>query len=61
MFRFTNNGWGSATCWTMNEVYKLLPQQDVHRVERIEMLDEKVPIEFTNPLPVNGRGFEQHH
>jgi len=39
--RFTNNGWGSATCWTMNEVYKLLPQQDVHRVERIEMLDEK--------------------
>lgn len=39
--RFTNNGWESATCWTMNEVYSLLPQEDVFRVEKIEMLDEK--------------------
>jgi len=39
--RFTSNGWQSATCWNMNEVYSLLPQGDVSRVERIERLDEK--------------------
>lgn len=39
--RFTSNGWGSATCWNMNEVYSLLPREDVSRVERIEFLDEK--------------------
>lgn len=39
--RFTENGWDSATCWNMNEVYSLLPQADVHRVEKIEFLDEK--------------------
>ena len=40
--RFTRAGWGTATCWNMNEVYSLLPQQDIQRVERIEFLDEKV-------------------
>jgi [phosphatase 2A protein]-leucine-carboxy methyltransferase len=39
--RFNNNGWSSATCWNMNEVYSLLPQGDVQRVEKIECLDEK--------------------
>ncbi|XP_023325920.1 leucine carboxyl methyltransferase 1 [Eurytemora carolleeae] len=39
--RFTRAGWGTATCWNMNEVYSLLPQQDIQRVERIEFLDEK--------------------
>lgn len=39
--RFTGQGWDSATCWNMNEVYGLLPQTDVHRVEAIERLDEK--------------------
>jgi len=35
------SSWDSATCWNMNEVYALLPQADVHRVEKIECLDEK--------------------
>jgi len=39
--RFTLNGWSSATCWNMNEVYGLLPQDDIQRVEKIEFLDEK--------------------
>jgi len=39
--RFMQNGWESATCWNMNEVYGLLAQGDVQRVERIELLDEK--------------------
>lgn len=39
--RFKNNGWESATCWNMNEVYSSLPQGDIQRVERIECLDEK--------------------
>jgi len=39
--RFINNGWSSATCWNMNEVYGLLPQDDIQRVEKIEFLDEK--------------------
>jgi len=41
MERFIGKGWDSATCWNMNEVYRLLPQGDVHRVEAIERLDEK--------------------
>jgi len=40
--RFIENGWDSAQCWNMNEVYSLLPQGDVSRVEAIERLDEKV-------------------
>jgi len=39
--RFTDNGWDSAQCWNMNEVYSLLPQAEVQRVEAIERLDEK--------------------
>jgi len=39
--RFTQNGWDSAQCWNMNEVYSLLPQSEVQRVEAIERLDEK--------------------
>ena len=40
--RFTSNGWNGAKCWTMNEVYsELLDQNDVDRVEKLEMLDEK--------------------
>ena len=54
--RFTQNGWDNAQCWNMNEVtflfvmncmillfqvYSLLPQGDVSRVEAIERLDEK--------------------
>lgn len=39
--RFTGQGWHSAHCWNMNEVYELLPGAEVQRVEAIEMLDEK--------------------
>jgi len=39
--RFTSNGWDSAQCWNMNEVYSLLSQAEVYRVEAIERLDEK--------------------
>ena len=39
--RFSGTGWDSAQCWNMNEVYSLLPQADVSRVEAIERLDEK--------------------
>lgn len=39
--RFISHGWDSATCWNMNEVYSLLPQSEVQRVEDIERLDEK--------------------
>jgi len=39
--RFTRNGWQSATCWNMNQVYSLLPQAEITRVERLEGLDEK--------------------
>lgn len=39
--RFTSNGWQNAICLNMNEVYSLLPREDVSRVERIEFLDEK--------------------
>lgn len=39
--RFTAAGWDSAQCWDMNEVYSLLPRQEVERAERLERLDEK--------------------
>jgi len=39
--RFIENGWDTAQCWNMNEVYSLLPQGEVQRVEAIERLDEK--------------------
>ena len=39
--RFSGAGWDSAQCWNVNEVYSLLPQAEVSRVEAIERLDEK--------------------
>ena len=39
--RFRVAGWDSAQCWNMNEVYSLLAQAEVSRVEAIERLDEK--------------------
>ena len=40
--RFTLNRWNGAKCWTMNEVYSdLLDQNDVFRVEKLEMLNKK--------------------
>jgi len=38
--RFLSNGWQSSDAMHMMDVYKSLPQADVHRIERIEMLDD---------------------
>ncbi|RCN33209.1 leucine carboxyl methyltransferase [Ancylostoma caninum] len=39
--RFTHSGWSNVTVVDMNTVYKkLLPQQEVSRIEKIEHLDE---------------------
>ena len=40
-------GWDGAICWTMNEVYSMLPKDEVARVERLEFLDER---ELVNQL-----------
>ena len=46
--RLTANAqWDGATCWTMNEVYSLLPREEVSRVEKLEFLDER---ELVNQL-----------
>ena len=40
--RFTkSSGWDGAHCWSMNEVYNYLPQDEITRVEKIEFLDER--------------------
>ncbi|GFO38313.1 leucine carboxyl methyltransferase 1-like [Plakobranchus ocellatus] len=41
MNRFLNNGWTGGDCIDMALVYKCLPQSDLQRIERIEMLDER--------------------
>ncbi|CAG7682316.1 unnamed protein product [Allacma fusca] len=39
--RFVETGWTGAYGWTMNEVYAAIPTSEIHRIERIEMLDEQ--------------------
>jgi len=39
--RLLSAGWNNGHCWTMNEIYKMLPKDEVERVEKIEFLDEK--------------------
>lgn len=39
--RFPQAGWDGARCWTMNEAYSLLPREDVERVEKLELFDER--------------------
>uniref|UniRef100_A0A0B6YT44 Leucine carboxyl methyltransferase 1 n=1 Tax=Arion vulgaris TaxID=1028688 RepID=A0A0B6YT44_9EUPU len=41
MNRFVNNGWMGGDALDMCAVYKCLPQADVQRMERLEMLDER--------------------
>lgn len=43
--RFLEVGWEAAEAWDMTQVYRLLPQADVQRMEKIEFLDEKELIE----------------
>jgi len=38
--RFLSTGWSSSDAMNMLDVYKSLPQTDVQRVERLEMLDD---------------------
>ena len=39
--RLVSCGWDSGICWTMNELYNMLPKEDIARVEKIEFLDER--------------------
>jgi len=39
--RFLTNGWTGGDCLDMKTLYRCLPQQDLQRIERIEMLDER--------------------
>lgn len=41
MNRFLDNGWTGGDCIDMLTVYKCLPQADLQRIERLEMLDER--------------------
>ncbi|KAH9493070.1 Leucine carboxyl methyltransferase 1 [Bulinus truncatus] len=41
MNRFLNNGWTGGDALDMSVVYRYLPQEDIHRIERLELLDEK--------------------
>ena len=45
--RLLNAQWEGGLCWTMNEIYGLLPRNEIERVEKIEFLDEK---ELVNQL-----------
>ena len=45
--RLVTSGWDSGVCWTMYELYNLLPKEDINRVEKIEFLDER---ELVNQL-----------
>ncbi|XP_046362689.1 leucine carboxyl methyltransferase 1-like [Haliotis cracherodii] len=41
MKRFTSNGWTSADSLEISTVYNCLPQAEIQRIERIEMMDER--------------------
>ncbi|KAK3094713.1 hypothetical protein FSP39_005357 [Pinctada imbricata] len=43
--RFTSQGWEGADGMDMAMVYNCLPQADVHRIEKIEFMDEKELLE----------------
>lgn len=39
--RLLGADWHNGCCWTMNEIYKMVPREEIERVEKIEFLDEK--------------------
>lgn len=43
--RFLDVGWEGADAMEMLQIYKCLPQVDVHRIERLEFMDEKELLE----------------
>lgn len=45
MDRFTRTGWHNAKGWDMWQIYSLLPQDEIYRIEKIEFLDEKELLE----------------
>ncbi|CAL1528954.1 unnamed protein product [Lymnaea stagnalis] len=45
MNRFLNNGWSGGDALDMSAVYRYLPQEDLQRIERLELLDERELLE----------------
>uniref|UniRef100_T1JIF8 Leucine carboxyl methyltransferase 1 n=1 Tax=Strigamia maritima TaxID=126957 RepID=T1JIF8_STRMM len=43
--RFLHTGWQKSDAWLMTEVYHLIPQADLMRMEKIEFLDERELLE----------------
>ncbi|KAK6195518.1 hypothetical protein SNE40_000931 [Patella caerulea] len=41
MQRFTSNGWRDADALEMNKVYNCLPQSEIKRIEKLELMDER--------------------
>ncbi len=39
--RLLTADWHAGFCWTMNEVYNMIPKDEIERVEKIEFLDER--------------------
>lgn len=39
--RIRQSGWEVCRVWTMNQVYQSFPALELHRVEKLEMLDER--------------------
>ena len=39
--RLLSTGWHNGFCWTMNEIYNMMPKEEIERVEKIEFLDER--------------------
>ncbi|XP_002435097.2 leucine carboxyl methyltransferase 1 isoform X2 [Ixodes scapularis] len=43
--RIRSTGWEACTAWTMSQVYHSIPAPELHRVEKLEMLDEQELLE----------------
>ncbi|XP_038064602.1 leucine carboxyl methyltransferase 1-like isoform X1 [Patiria miniata] len=43
--RFLSNGWEGAAAMDMMSVYRSLPADDLHRIERLEFMDEREPLQ----------------
>lgn len=43
--RIQSTGWEACTAWTMSQVYHSIPAPELHRVEKLEMLDEQELLE----------------
>ncbi|CAN7996726.1 unnamed protein product [Ixodes hexagonus] len=43
--RIRSTGWEACTAWNMSQVYHSIPAPELHRVEKLEMLDEQELLE----------------